>query len=93
MKLMQWCMVGVLASAVVGCANTSEAFKVGPNTYQVTARATWEFGGHAGAHAMALSAATQKCESMQKTLNVVNTQITGYDHFAGGMEILTFSCI
>lgn len=72
-----------------GCANTSEIFRTSENTYQVTARATWELGGKAGARAMALKAASIKCESLDKYLNVISAE-EDYGHFSGRNDCIDF---
>lgn len=74
-----------------GCANTSEVFRTSENTFQVTARATWELGGLAASRSMALKAGSTKCESIGKILNVIRTE-ENYEHFSGGTTVLTFSC-
>jgi hypothetical protein len=81
--------VGVLL--ISGCANNSGAYQVGDNQYQVATRATWEFGGRAGAKRMALEEAKNKCSSLGKTVKVISS-VENYGHFEGGTVELTFSC-
>src|SRR4051812_22773001 len=77
--------------ALAGCSNNSGVFAIGPNTYQVSTRATWELGGRAGAKQMALTEATHHCEGQGKTLRVINSS-EAYGHFEGGTVELTFAC-
>lgn len=76
---------------LVGCANSSGVFRVSDNTFQVSTRATWEFGGRAGAKRMALEDATRYCGIQQKALRVINFS-EAYGHFEGGTVDLIFSC-
>jgi hypothetical protein len=39
----------LLLGVLVSCASNSGVFRVGENKYEVSTRATWEFGGRVGA--------------------------------------------
>jgi hypothetical protein len=75
----------------VSCQGTSGVYRVGQNTYRVTTRATWEFGGREGAMHMALDEATQTCASKDKKLRVISST-SHYGHFEGGTVDLIFTC-
>lgn len=87
---MQKC-IACLAILLTACANSSGVFRVDDNTYQVSTRATWEFGGRAGARRMALDEATRHCEAQRKVLRVIKSS-EDYGHFEGGTVDLHFTC-
>lgn len=83
---------GVLSLVLLAaCANRSGVFRVDENTYQVSTRATWEFGGRAGAKRMALEDATRHCDAQRKAVRVIKST-ENYGHFEGGTVDLVFSC-
>ena len=89
---MHKCTYVLACSAVLpACANSSGVFRIDENTYQVSSRATWEFGGRAGANRMALEDATRHCAGQQKLLRVINSS-EKYGHFEDGTVDLKFSC-
>ena len=76
---------------LVSCASNTRAFRVAENTYQVSTRATWEFGGRVGAMRMAMDEATKYCsEHGGKKLKVIK-ETDDDGHFQGGIVNLTFS--
>jgi len=81
----------IVVTVCVACANRSGVFRVDENTYQTSTRATWEFGGRAGAKSMALEDATRHCQSQGKALRVVSSK-ENYGHFEGGTVDLVFAC-
>jgi hypothetical protein len=86
--LLKFSLVFLLAS----CATNSGVYRVGDNTYQISTRATWEFGGRVGAMKMAMQAATKYCsEHGGKKLHVIKYS-DDYGHFQGGIVNMTFSC-
>ena len=81
----------VVASLACSCASRSGVFRIDENTYQTSTRATWEFGGRAGAKTMALEEATRYCQSQGKALRIVSSK-ENYGHFEGGTVDLIFAC-
>ena len=75
-----------------GCAWQTAAMKVGQDTYQTSANASPMRGGASGAREMALSNANQKCESMGKQIEVVETK-SEYAFPANGLVTVTFKCM
>lgn len=90
-RLLLTAIIAATAPLLAGCANSSGVFQTGPDTYQVSTRATWELGGRAGAKRMALEEATRHCRTQGKTLHVANTS-DAYGHFEGGTVDLVFAC-
>ncbi len=80
-----------LACLIAGCANRSGVFRVDENTYQTSTRATWEFGGRAGAKGMALEDATRHCNALGKVVRVIKST-ENYGHFEGGTVDMLFAC-
>lgn len=76
---------------LTGCAWQSEALKVGPDTYQVSANASPARGGPTGAKEMALSNANKHCASLGKSIEVVDEQ-DQYAFPANGSVTVTFRC-
>jgi hypothetical protein len=58
--------------------------------YQTSTRATWEFGGRAGAKRMALEDATQRCGAQGKVVRVIKST-ENYGHFEGGTDDMLFA--
>ncbi len=73
------------------CASNSGVYNVGDNRFQVATSATWEFGGRAGARGMALKEAKKHCDSLKKSVKVINS-VEDYGHYEGGTVSLTFRC-
>jgi hypothetical protein len=84
-------IITLLLVAVAGCAWQSEALKVGPDTYQVSANASPARGGITGAREMALKNANKKCESLGKSITVTDTQ-TEHAFPTNGVATITFTC-
>jgi hypothetical protein len=78
------------AIALSGCATNSGVTKVGNNTYRVSTRATWEFGGLRGARIAALSEATKFAQEHGGTVQIISKD-EDYNHFNGGTVDLTFT--
>lgn len=76
---------------LTACSNSSGVFRTGENQYELSTRATWEFGGRTGARKMALEEATKYCEKEGKRLNLLDKK-EGYGHFEGGTVDLKFGC-
>ncbi len=83
--------VFAVAALLSGCAVTYDAVQVGPNRWQVASGAAPVRGGAAGAQMRATKAAGKKCESLGKTVNVLNVE-TGYVFPAAGSATVTFEC-
>jgi hypothetical protein len=89
---MKRAFICLLLAVLISCASNSGVFRVGQNTYEVSTRATWEFGGRVGAMRMAMEEATKYCsEHGGKNLHVIK-HTDDYGHFQGGIVNLTFSC-
>ena len=78
-------------AVLTGCASTYPVQRIGDEKYQVSATASPARGGQAGAQSMAVEAANQKCESLGKHIEVVDTQ-THWTFPAAGSAIVTFNC-
>ena len=78
---MKRAFICLLLGVLLGCASNSGVFRVGEKTYEVSTRATWEFGGRVGAMRMAMEEATKYCsEHGGKKLHVIK-HTDDYGHF------------
>jgi hypothetical protein len=84
-------LAAVFLVCLAGCAWQSEALKVGPDTYQVSANASQARGGVAGAQGMALKNANKKCDSLGKSITVTDTK-TESGWTQNGVATITFTC-
>jgi len=83
--------LALVCLAFGGCAWQSEALKVGDDTYQVSANASPARGGITGAREMALRNANSKCDSLGKSITVVDMK-SEYASPANGVATITFTC-
>jgi hypothetical protein len=84
-------LLAAIPFIVAGCAWQSEAQKVGPDTYQVSANASPARGGVTGAQQMALANANKKCDSMHKEITVTDIK-TEHAFPTNGVATITFTC-
>lgn len=89
--------VGVVAGALIGvlltgCAWQSQALKLGDDHWQVSANASPARGAGTGARRMALTNANRHCESLGKTIEVIDIE-TEYAFPANSVATITFKCV
>jgi hypothetical protein len=82
-----------LLLALAGCAMTSDAIPIGPDTYTITARASPSRGGPGAARPMALQEASAFCarQSRQMLMLSVNSNVTSFD--GAGSSDVVFRCL
>jgi hypothetical protein len=88
MRLLVITAVLLLAS---GCETTYDVATVGPNTYQVSARAAPARGGVAGAQHSATEAANEKCKAVGKSTTVTRVE-TVHEYPPADLAIVRFTC-
>ena len=84
------CLV-LAAASVAGCASSSGALSLGPDTYRISASRHNMAGGAPSAESDALTQAQAHCKSLGRELLVVNTTV-GFDrpHYT---FMATFRCL
>jgi hypothetical protein len=85
-------MIGTLL-VLVGCAHSSGALKMGPDTYSLSVHAAPARGGETGARNLALTEANEKCASEKKEIMVTNIGSGRSTHLPGGTVEVTFRCL
>lgn len=84
---MRFFLVVATLLSIIGCAQSTGAMKMGPDTYNVTADAL----GSSNARQVALSEANSHCQGMGKEILVTNTGV-GQDR-ARSVYDVTFKCL
>lgn len=77
---------------VAGCAWQSEALRLSDDTWQVSANASPARGAGTGARRMALTNANEHCESLGKTVEVIDIEME-YAFPANSVATVTFRCL
>jgi hypothetical protein len=83
----------IYAMALVGCAQSSGALKMGPNTYTITVAAAPARGGETAARRLAIEEATATCQGLGRELLVKDMTSGPATHGAGGAVDLIFRCL
>jgi hypothetical protein len=83
----------ISVTLLAGCAQSSGAMKMGPDTFLVSVHAAPVRGGIPGAQSLAISEANQKCESMGREVKVTNTSARRSGHLPGGTAEVIFQCL
>lgn len=86
-------LVPALAAAVAGCAQSSGALQMGPDTFNLSVHAAPARGGETGAKRLAFEEAAAKCAGMNRELLVKNVSSGPSSHFAGGTVDIIFRCL
>lgn len=84
-------LILMTAVTMVACAWQSKALKIGDDTYQVSANASPARGGVTGARGLTLGNANKHCESLAKSIEVVDIE-TEHAFPANGVATVTFKC-
>jgi hypothetical protein len=84
-------IVGV-AGLLSGCAWKTDALRVGPDTYMVSANAAPARGGVTGALGLALERANETCEAQGKHVNVIERKTEQQPWPPNGIAHVTFRC-
>lgn len=92
MKRIALVVLAGAASLLYGCATSSDALMVGPDTYTISARASVVRGGASGARVMALTEAGQFCAGQGKQVLVTNESQQGSTGTRGSADV-TFRCL
>lgn len=79
--------------ALSGCASSSGALKMGPDTYSITATAAPARGGIAAAKRTAYEEASQECFKTGKEMLVINERSAQTSNAGGGSIDITFRCL
>lgn len=83
----------LLVVAATGCAQSSGAMKMGPDTYTISTHAAPALGGESGAKNRSLTEANTYCESMGKNIVVTSMETKQSTHLPGGTADITFMCL
>lgn len=82
----------LIFASLAGCAWQSEALRLSDDTWQVSANASPARGAGTGARRMALTNANEHCESLGKTVEVIDIA-TEYAFPANTVATVTFRCV
>jgi ABC-type uncharacterized transport system auxiliary subunit len=82
----------ICIALVAGCAWSTDAMMIGPDTYRVSANAAPARGGVTGALGIAHEKATEKCQSLGKRLVVTETKTEYQPWPPNGIANVTFRC-
>jgi hypothetical protein len=83
--------LGAVLAMLAGCASSSGAYLVGPDTYRITTTAITSFGGEGTAKASAVHTANQTCARLGKTAMVVADSSDA--QFTQASTSVTFKCV
>jgi hypothetical protein len=84
-------LCGAAAIGLTGCASSSGAYQVGPDTYRITATAFTSMGGQGTAKGSAIRTANDTCAKVGKHPLVVSED--GNAQFTQGSVDVTFRCV
>jgi hypothetical protein len=84
-------LIAALLLLTGGCETTYDLVTVGPNTYQVSARAASARGGIADAQHRATEAANEKCKALGKITTVTRRE-TVHEYPPADLAIVRFTC-
>ena len=86
-------LLSIAALSIAGCAQSSGALTVGPDTYMISVQAAPARGGAGGAQAMGLKDAAAHCQTLGKQLLVINTARETVNVYGAGNSNITFRCL
>lgn len=81
------------ALTLAGCAQSSGAMRMGPDTYSVSVHAAPVLGGVTGAQRRALQEAAETCAAQGREMLVTNMSSGRSSHLPGGTVEATFQCL
>jgi hypothetical protein len=81
-----------LTLMLTACASQSGVLQTGVDTYQVSATASPARGGATGARKIVLTRANEKCNSLGKQIDVINTQ-SSWAFPAATTVVVDFRCV
>jgi len=70
-----------LSSLIIGCAGVTDVVSTGPDTYMVASHGTMGWSSGPAQKAQAFTQATDYCQKMDKTMQVINARDSGNGGF------------
>jgi hypothetical protein len=83
----------MLLVALAGCAMSSEAIPIGPDTYTITAQAAPVRGGVGAARPMALQEAAAFCSRQGRQMLLLSVNANVVNVHGGGSSDVIFRCL